>query len=150
MYFYIIPSNNDAMHHGVLGMKWGIRRHQPYSVVPRGSGKTGKEIGEAKKKSNKNDNDADLIKKAFEEYEKNRDPDDFFDSDEMYEASGRAYNKTVDWFKKNEPEFLESIIKKDGKNADFRMYHDFRKTYEGFEDEEWTKAEKEWNKKRRR
>lgn len=45
--FYIIPSDNDVMHHGVLGMKWGIRRYQPYSVVPRGSGKSGKEIGEA-------------------------------------------------------------------------------------------------------
>ena len=35
-------------HYGILGMKWGIRRFQPYSVKPRGSGKTGKEIGEAK------------------------------------------------------------------------------------------------------
>ena len=35
-------------HYGVLGMKWGIRRYQPYSVKPRGSGKGGKEIGEAR------------------------------------------------------------------------------------------------------
>lgn len=42
------------VHHGVLGMKWGIRRYQPYSTVPRGSGKRGKEIGDAKKhKSNR-------------------------------------------------------------------------------------------------
>lgn len=49
MYFYIVPSENDAQHHGVLGMKWGVRRYQPYSVVPRGSGKGGEEIGEAAK-----------------------------------------------------------------------------------------------------
>ena len=35
-------------HHGILGMHWGVRRYQPYSVVPRGSGKSGKEIGAAK------------------------------------------------------------------------------------------------------
>lgn len=32
-----------------MGMKWGVRRYQPYSQVPRKSGKSGKETGEAKK-----------------------------------------------------------------------------------------------------
>lgn len=39
-------------HHGVLGMKWGVRRYQSYSTVPRKSGNVGKEIGEAKKWKN--------------------------------------------------------------------------------------------------
>lgn len=46
-------ANDYLVHHGILGQRWGIRRYQPYSTVPRGSGKTGKEIGEASRAEKK-------------------------------------------------------------------------------------------------
>lgn len=42
---------DELYHHGVMGQKWGVRRYQSYAVVPRGSGKKGKEVGSAKRGS---------------------------------------------------------------------------------------------------
>lgn len=43
-------NDQELIHYGILGMRWGIRRFQPYSVRGRSSGKRGKEIGEAAKR----------------------------------------------------------------------------------------------------
>lgn len=54
-------TEEEITHYGVLGMKWGVRRYQPYSYT----GGSGKEVGEAKKLSNLKKKAAKLDKKSL-------------------------------------------------------------------------------------
>lgn len=72
---------------------------------------------------------------------------DFYESKECEEAEKRAYDDTVDYLEKSHKEYLEDIIaKNNGSRERLYMFHDFRKLYEGFMDEETEKAHESWNK----
>lgn len=67
---------------------------------------------------------------------------DFFDSKECLDASQKAYQDTVEWFRKNDPDYLSIIIKNNnGSEIGLDAFHDFRKLFEGYEDDYWQKAE---------
>lgn len=55
---------NELKHYGVLGMKWGVRRFQPYRKGER----KGKEVGEAKRKSKFEYDDDIVLKKGSTAY----------------------------------------------------------------------------------
>ena len=74
-------------HHGVMGQKWGIRRYQPYSVKPRGSGKTGKEIGEARTYGGSSPKTVNDFNTKFSDFEKQRDVNKLKYLDAKYKLS---------------------------------------------------------------
>lgn len=79
------------VHYGVLGMHWGVRRYQPYDVVPRGSGEGGKEIGEAAKKNKKIAKKN--VKSAFKQTESDTSTNRWIDK--KIHSNAKAINKRI-------------------------------------------------------
>ena len=82
--------SDELQHFGVKGMKWGVRRYQPY---PKGSGKKGKFIGKTKQKLS--DAKETRSRKKQVKREKKQD-EDYLKKTTSTEARIEIYNKAVD------------------------------------------------------
>lgn len=72
---------------------------------------------------------------------------DYLDSEQAIKDSAKAYKQTLDYFKKNESAALKEMLEKvNGDEHRLDEFHDFRKMFEGYEDEAWSKGQKEWDK----
>jgi hypothetical protein len=87
------------------------------------------------------------VNKEFSEKSAAKDYDEFLENNEkaVMQAKKNAYDKTYNWYKEHEPDLLKAM--EESTKGDLMQVHGFRKMYEGYDDEELTKAFLEWDEK---
>lgn len=158
-------------HHGVKGQKWGVRRYQNAdgTLTSAGQKRYAKTIRKAAKGNTAEQRRLvtavvrdDLertygsrLRSHIVNLRSKRDAleiaqieeDEYWDSDAHQKDCRTAYKNTVDWFKKNQPEYFNEIVRDNGgKTTDLDVYHDFRKTLDAAYDEAWSAGINRWNK----
>lgn len=150
---------NYLEHHGILGMRWGRKMGPPYPLDASDHSAAEKKEGykkslgggrneslydrnEKKASSSKTESKVVMRRKGSDakSYEK------FNNSKEAKAAKKKAYDRTLEYFKEKDPEYLEKITKENGgKTEGLEKFQDFRDKFDAFDVDEWDKAEKEFS-----
>lgn len=165
MNYYIY--NDELYHHGILGMKWGVRRYQnpDGSLTEAGRKRYLKTLYKEVRKDRKSERfkelSTDYVRKAMSNEQKdtllklrkdarNKEkertlPFEYGGAKEFDDLLKESHNKTYEWFKKNNPKFLKDALKQvNGDEGRLNEFHDFEKMYEGYMDSLWNKYEQKW------
>lgn len=107
--------NNELMHHGILGMKWGIRRYQNYDGTLTPAGKRRVNTGKVSKDSNKTQKPATSSKKSVKEMSDSelREKISRLELEKRY----KDLSKNSEQLKTNKGKaFVMDVLEKSGKN----------------------------------